>query len=273
MAQDSVSTAETVRTKARAADRSLLRQSPEDIFEQHLLELVHAGDRVLDVGCGSGKYFRADFATRIPCRWTGIDMQPEIRSNERLHARARGDAMQMPFADRSVDVVVCRWVIEHLPNPAAAVSEFSRVLKPSGRLALFTPNLLHYYGIAARLTPHWFHLWFNRRVRGFDEANIFPTLYHANTRRRLRILLAGAGFSGIDVTLVEGEPTVLDFNRFLHGAGTIYELLVTRFDCLSAFRMNVIAVASKPREHIPQIRSCFSQPPSSNSGLPFPNAI
>src|ERR1700740_768144 len=103
MAEDLVSTAGTVRAEVRAADRSVLRQSPEDIFEQCLLELVRAGDRVLDVGCGSGKSFRGDFAAQIPCRWIGIDMQPEILGNERLHSRVRGDAMRMPFADRSVD--------------------------------------------------------------------------------------------------------------------------------------------------------------------------
>jgi SAM-dependent methyltransferase len=245
MAQDSVSAARTVHAKVRSAGPAALRHSPEEVFEERLLEVVRPGDRVLDVGCGAGKFFRADFAGRIPCRWIGVDIQPDMARNERLHSRARGDAIEMPFADRSFDVVICRWMIEHVKDPARILSEFARSLKPSGRLALFTPNLLHYYGMASRLTPHRFHLWFNRRVRGFDEADVFPTLYRANTRRRLRTLLAGAGFSDIDLSLVEGAPSCLEFNTLLHGAGKIYESLVTRFDCLSAFRMNLIAVASR----------------------------
>jgi SAM-dependent methyltransferase len=246
MAQDPASAkGGTVRVKARAADPAVLRYSPEEVFEQRLLELVRPGDRILDVGCGTGRFFRADFAARIPCRWIGVDMQPDIARNERIHLRACGDAMRMPFADRSFDVVICRWLIEHVKDPARAFLEFARSLKPSGRLALFTPNLLHYYGMAARLTPHWFHLRFNRSTRGFDKADIFPTCYRANTRRRLRMLLAGAGFSNIDVTLVEGAPSVLEFNSLLYGTGKIYESLVTTFDCLSAFRMNLIAIASK----------------------------
>src|SRR5215469_8473916 len=224
-----------------------IRRSPEDVFEERLLGLVKPADWVLDVGCGTGRYFRADFAKERACRWIGIDIHPEISCNERLYLRARGDAMLMPFGDDSFDVVVCRWMIEHVADAAAALRQFARVFKPSGRVAIFTPNLLHYYGAAAKLTPHWFHLWFNRRIRGFDESDIFPTLYRANTCWRLGSLLAGAGFSQIDITLVEGAPSALEFNPLLYGAGRIYEALVTKFDCLSAFRMNLIAVASKAR--------------------------
>jgi ubiquinone/menaquinone biosynthesis C-methylase UbiE len=277
MVEDSVSARGAACETARPADSAAIHYSPEDVFEQRLLELVQPGDRVLDVGCGAGKFFRADFATRIPCRWIGVDIQPQIRRNERLHLRARGDSMQMPFADCSFDVVICRWMIEHVADPAVALTHFARVLKASGRLALFTPNLLHYYGAAASLTPHWFHLWFNRRVRGFDEDDIFRTFYRANTRRRLRSLLADAGFSRIEITLVEGAPSALEFNPLLYGAGRIYESLVGRFDCLSAFRMNLIAVACKPREceavRISGIRVPFSEPPSRNSGLRSPSGL
>jgi len=209
------------------------------------LELVQAGDCVLDVGCGAGKYFRADFAKQTACRWVGVDIQPEICRNERVHLRARGDAMRLPFREGSFDVVICRWMIEHVRDPAAALAQFACVLKRSGRLAVFTPNLLHYYGAAARLTPYWFHLWFNGRMRGFDQADIFPTCYRANTRRRLRSLLVGAGFAPIEITLVEGAPSALEFNPLLQGAGKIYDTLVSKFDCLSAFRMNLVAVACK----------------------------
>lgn len=175
----------------------------------------------------------------------GIDVQPSIGLNDKLDLRTRADVSFLPFADNSVDVVICRWVIEHLQKPELALSEFHRVIKPSGKLALFTPNLLHYYGAAANLTPHWFHLWFNRRIRGFQEADTFPTRYRANTRRRLFSLLADAGFDRIEVELVEGEASVLAFNWLLHEMGKMYENVVRRFDSLSSFRMNLIAIAQK----------------------------
>lgn len=244
MLQDSVPVPGSV---VSVAGNLRIRPSPEEVFEERLLNLVKPGARVLDVGCGSGKYFRADFARERACRWVGVDLEPRIGGNNRVHLRARGDAMRMPFADDAFDVVICRWMIEHVADPGGAFLQFARVLKPWGRLAIFTPNLLHYYGVAAKLTPHWFHVWFNRRIRGFDDEDIFPTLYRANSRRRLRSLLAGAGFSEIEITLVEGAPSALKFNRLLYAAGKIYEAVVRKSDFLSAFRMNLIATASKTR--------------------------
>lgn len=96
------------------------------------------------------------------------------------------------------------------------------------------------------MTPHWFHLWFNRR-RGFTEDDIFPTYYRANTRRRLDGLLVEAGFQkrNIEIELVEGAPAALSFNFMLHRLGMGYEYLVKRFEGLAEFRMNLMAIARK----------------------------
>jgi SAM-dependent methyltransferase len=152
---------------------------------------------------------------------------------------------RLPFSDASFDVVNCRLVIEHVDFPAVVLNEFYRVLKPGGRLAIFTPNLLHYFGAAASLTPHWFHVWFNSRVRGFDHEDIFPTHYRANTPRRIRRLALESGFSRAEITLVEGVPSVLEFNSLLYRMGLGYEWIVNRYDFLSDFRLNIIAVAYK----------------------------
>jgi hypothetical protein len=114
-------------------------------------------------------------------------------------------------------------------------------------LALFTTNLLHYYGAVARATPQWFHVWFNCRVRNFQATDIFPTYYRANTRRRIHKLLRDAGFCDptIQISLVEGSPSVLEFNFLLHGLGRAYERVVKRFETLDSFRMNLIAMARK----------------------------
>ena len=222
------------------------RPSPELFFEQCVKRTVQPGDRLLDAGCGLGKFFSFDFAKEIGCQITGVDVQQDLALNPNLHYRVQADLITLPFSNESFDVITCRLVVEHLADPAAALNEFHRVLKPGGRLAIFTPNLLHYFGAAARLTPHWFHLWFNSRIRGFDHDDIFRTHYRASTQRRLNTLLFSSGFSRADVTLIEGAPDVLAFNSFLYGLGTIYEGLVKRFDLLCRFRMNIIAVAYKP---------------------------
>ena len=229
-------------TFPRPAARDL---PPEYFFEQRLQEAIYPGDDILDAGCGAGKFFRIGIARQLGCHVVGVDLQQDLRANSELDFGVRANLKNLPFSDGSFDVVNCRLVIEHLDDPLAALRGFHRVLKPGGRLAIFTPNLLHYFGAAARCTPHWFHLWFNSKVRGFDANDIFRTYYRANTRRRLRALLRESGFSRAEVALYEGAPKVLAFNRLLYGMGLAYERLVKRFDVLEAFRLNIVAIAYK----------------------------
>jgi SAM-dependent methyltransferase len=224
-----------------------IKLSPESVFETKLEQITASGDRILDAGCGTGKFCGMEFARKARCQLVGIDLREDLNANSEMDFRVRSELNRLPFSDGSFDVVNCRLVIEHVDFPDAVLKEFYRVLKPGGRLAIFTPNLLHYFGAAANLTPHWFHVWFNSRVRGFDNDDIFPTRYRANTRRRLRKLFLRSGFSRAEISMVEGAPSVLAFNSLLHGMGLAYERLVNRYDFLSNFRLNIIAVAYKNR--------------------------
>lgn len=233
---------------ANAGDAGIPRPvSPEEYFEQRFRDMVRPGDLVLDAGCGNGKYSaRADSNARS-YKIAGLDTFESVRRNFILDYRVCGNVNELPFGDASFDVVYARWLVEHLENPGMALREFHRVLKPGGRLALFTTNLLHYYAAVARVTPQWFHVWFNCRVRGFEEVDIFPTYYRANSRWRIQKLLRQVGFSvsEIEISLVEGSSSVLGFNFVLHGLGRVYERVVQRFETLESFRMNLIALARK----------------------------
>jgi len=227
--------------------RAQVSRSPEEEFEQRFRTLVRRDEWVLDAGCASGKFFGKRQTDTNHFKIAGIDVLQAVRQNAYVDFRICGNVNQLPFADDSFDVIYARWLVEPLEHPFVAFREFYRVLKPGGSLALFTANLLHYYGAAAKLTPHWFHLWFNRRVRGFSEDDIFPTYYRANTRWRLHELLLNAGFkrSDFEIALLEGAPNVLAFNFVMHRFGMCYEYLVKRFESLSSFRMNLIAIARK----------------------------
>jgi SAM-dependent methyltransferase len=109
--------------------------------------LVHAsGARVLDVACGSGygsSMLRAAGAASV----IGLDFSEEaIALARRLRKRpdrvhfGRGDIGALPLGDGLFDLVTCFETIEHVPRPEQAVREIARVMKPTGRLFISSPN-------------------------------------------------------------------------------------------------------------------------------------
>ena len=89
--------------------------------------LEHA--RVLDVGSGEG------YLQDTVSDYTGFDIAKSAEPY--YHKRfVLGTATAMPFADASFDVVWSIWVLEHIPNPEAALREIRRVVKPGGYVYL-----------------------------------------------------------------------------------------------------------------------------------------
>lgn len=106
---------------------------------------VAQGQAVLDVACGTGDLTFA-FARRSKAgRVVGLDFTPEMLAvAERKLAKHRddrvefvqGDAQALPFEDASFDVVSIAFGIRNVQDPAKAVGEFARVLRPGGRLVV-----------------------------------------------------------------------------------------------------------------------------------------
>lgn len=109
---------------------------------------VRPTDDVLDVACGTGDLSEA-FADAQPRTVTGLDFTPEmLQIAEVKSRRARsvasrptprymeGDAMALPFDDGAFDVVSIAFGIRNVSEPHKALSEFRRVLRPGGRLAI-----------------------------------------------------------------------------------------------------------------------------------------
>jgi len=104
---------------------------------------IRPGDSVLDVGCGPGSLtLAAKVAAGAAGKVHGIDASPEMIETARQKAGAAGQDVdfrlglmeQLEFADGSLDVVLSRLAIHHLPEElqAKAFAEIFRVLKPGG---------------------------------------------------------------------------------------------------------------------------------------------
>ncbi len=99
-----------------------------------------AGKRVLDAGCGTGWFSQA--VCERGAQVTALDIGPRLVAQMREKCDADpvvGSTLELPFADGRFDVVISTEVIEHTPDPRAAVAELTRVLSPGGLLVLTVP--------------------------------------------------------------------------------------------------------------------------------------
>lgn len=96
------------------------------------------GAVLVDLGCGGG--LLAPHARRLGYRHVGIDLSPTAVQVARGHGvtAVRADVLRLPLADRVADAVSAGEILEHVADPATAVAEACRVLRPGGRLVIDT---------------------------------------------------------------------------------------------------------------------------------------
>ena len=123
------------------------------LARQAVLEACLQGTEIqgrwLDAGCGSGVLSR--WLARRGCEVVGVDASPEMVAVSMNLAKREAESgrvsfnqvetiARLPYADKSFDGILCSSVLEYLPDPAACVREFSRVLKPESLLLVSVPN-------------------------------------------------------------------------------------------------------------------------------------
>jgi SAM-dependent methyltransferase len=115
-----------------------------------IAELVGGpGMRVLDLGCRTGA-LTEHYAQGNELTGVDVDRDALARARERLDIETVWADVEdgLPFADETFDVVVAGELLEHLADPAAAVTHVRRVLRPGGRFVGSVPNA---YRLKARL--------------------------------------------------------------------------------------------------------------------------
>lgn len=157
------------------------------------------GERILDLGGGTGRGSARLLARG--CRVVLADYSDGMIGRARAATRGeaamvRADAGRLPFADASVDGILCTNSFHHYPDPAAALREMRRVLRPGGRLSLTDPAA---EALASRIAIDLVE----KRLFGLDEV-------HVHDAAEWRRLLREAGFSE---ALVDRGAWYLPFMR------------------------------------------------------------
>ncbi|MFH1286642.1 MAG: class I SAM-dependent methyltransferase [Candidatus Magasanikbacteria bacterium] len=111
-----------------------------------LKQYTKEGDRVLDVGCGTGRLYQLFDGLSI--RYTGIDQsEGQLKFAKKDYSKGEflpAEMTSVPFGDSEFDVVYCIATLHHLPDEEmrkASLEEMKRVLKPGGRVILTNWNL------------------------------------------------------------------------------------------------------------------------------------
>lgn len=158
---------------------TLARRDPEyrfkwDLYFDRLEELARNSTRFLDAGCGDN---RTAHELSGPALCVGVD----VALYSPFGVAVRGDLGHLPFKDQSFDLVGCRYVVEHLPVPAAVWRELQRVMQPGGRVLIQTVNSRSLLIKMSRLLGGRLRRLISRRRYARRDTDVFPVLDRFNT--------------------------------------------------------------------------------------------
>ena len=138
-----------------------------DLWLPHFVELADlaAGQRVLDLGCGTGGFARA-LAQRLQAEVIGADVAAHLLRHaaaQSTHLPLRwvlGQAEALPLADQTVDRVLMSLVLHQIANRQQALQEVYRVLRPGGRVLVRTvaPEVALQAWVPFRFFPRVAHI-------------------------------------------------------------------------------------------------------------------
>jgi SAM-dependent methyltransferase len=146
------------------------------------MKLPRTALSIYEAGGGSTSFLPLEILQRARVTVVDID-EDQIRSNDYAQETILGDIQTYRFPPGSFDLVICYNVIEHLADVEAALLGFCESLKQDGLILIGAPNPRSLSGVITRYSPHWFHVWFYRYVRGEKQAGQpgqppFPTCFH-----------------------------------------------------------------------------------------------
>jgi SAM-dependent methyltransferase len=202
--------------------------------------------RWIDVGCGNGAFTQLIVAKTTPAEVQGIDPSDgqlayaRKRSGTAMAQFHKGDAMALPFPDRSFDTAAMALVIFFVPDPAKSVAEMVRVVAPGGTVAAYAWDMA---GGGFPLEPVLAEL----RAGGFSPPR--PPSVEASKMEVLRDLWTQAGLVDIATRRIDVERSFVDFEDFW-GAATLGASIAPLLKSMPAD--DVARIKERVRAHLRQ---------------------
>ena len=171
-----------------------------------------SGLRWVDIGCGNGAFTELLVDRCAPTEVQGIDPSEAQLAFARTRHTAgiarfqQGDAMSLPFPDRSFDAATMALVIFFVPEPAKGVAEMKRVVRPGGIVAAYAWDIMAEGGFP--LGP------VQAELRATGRSPMLPPSAEASRIDALRQLWVGAGLTDVETREITVARTFADFDDY-----------------------------------------------------------
>ena len=179
------------------APAAMAREGAHETVEEILRDEPRG--RLLDVPAGHGAL--AVRLQQLGYEVFGCDLYPRIFDVKDIEIKAGDLNATLPYDDATFECVVCIEGLEHIENPANAIREFSRLLRPGGTLVVSVPNIMNieerlkwlftgYTSHFKPLSPQFLET-ISRDYGGIEEVALHV---NAISYSEVRYLLEGSGF-------------------------------------------------------------------------------
>ena len=210
------------------------------LFEPYALDMVSRlqdkkYDEILEIACGTGRV-TAHLATSVRHdTLTATDLNPDMINvaKEIIHDKnikwMPADAMELPFAEYSFDLVVIQFGVMFFPDKEKGLKEAYRVLKPGGKLIFNTWNKVETVP-AIHAGRQIIESYFG------DNPPVFYNIpFSMYDEKELRTLAASAGFKNVRTELVKKEgisPSASDLSKGIVEGNPVYLAICERMPSL-----------------------------------------
>ncbi len=165
-------------------------------FYGRINSILKKTDTILDLGAGRGSwnlldkcFYRRetrDLKNKVNLL-IGADIDNIVMQNKTTHKNILMSSDKIPLGDKSIDIIIADWVLEHVENVDSFTSEINRVLKPGGIFCARTPHKYKYVSILARIFSNKIHKKIIKLVQpSREEQDVFPTFYRLNTFKDIK---------------------------------------------------------------------------------------
>jgi SAM-dependent methyltransferase len=148
-----------------------------EIFDQNIERLQSESFACLDLGCGSNQVLENHLHFRKKIE---LDILTPLPNKKRDNPFIQSDLYKLPFKQDSFDLILLRFVVEHMENPAKAFSEIARILKNGGQILILTTNIISPFIFISKLFPYRIRKLIMLMLYKVKDDDVFPTFHKLN---------------------------------------------------------------------------------------------